>query len=158
MTEYTLDEILKYQNDNVVSSFRDSFDIDEESAKDIFIEMLRFLWFCDLRGSREFATIDHPIVIIDEMWHQFILTTRDYTDFCNRYFGKYIHHGPTTLKEKIGFLQKKKNGSFGEDFLKEKRRKYEYVYDQLGETVFLKWYEHYPTRYSQEIIKSIRKK
>ncbi len=31
---------------------------------------------------------------IDEAWHRFILFTKDYHEFCNRFFGKYIHHGP----------------------------------------------------------------
>jgi len=30
----------------------------------------------------------------DEFWHTFLMHTKDYQDFCNRHFGKFIHHIP----------------------------------------------------------------
>ncbi len=35
-----------------------------------------------------------PSLIVDYAWHEFILCTKAYTDFCQAYFGKYIHHHP----------------------------------------------------------------
>jgi hypothetical protein len=32
---------------------------------------------------------------IDEVWHQYILFTRDYMRFCNDFYGSYFHHNPT---------------------------------------------------------------
>ena len=32
---------------------------------------------------------------IDEVWHQFILFTRQYMEFCHRFFGRYIPHNPS---------------------------------------------------------------
>ena len=32
--------------------------------------------------------------IVDEVWHLHILDTLNYTSFCDRYFGSYIHHNP----------------------------------------------------------------
>ena len=32
---------------------------------------------------------------IDDVWHQFILYTREYAQFCQNYFGGYIHHAPS---------------------------------------------------------------
>jgi hypothetical protein len=32
---------------------------------------------------------------VDEAWHQFILFTAQYADFCERFFGRYIHHSPS---------------------------------------------------------------
>src|SRR5690349_14913902 len=102
-----LEKVLEYRNENVISSFLDSFDISEDEALDIFVEMLRFLWFSNISDGKEFVTIDHPLIILDEMWHQFILTTKDYNKFCKEYFGKYIHHSPTTKADKARFLQEK---------------------------------------------------
>ena len=31
---------------------------------------------------------------VDTLWHQFILCTKDYLNFCFKYFGKFIHHTP----------------------------------------------------------------
>lgn len=33
--------------------------------------------------------------VADELWHEFILHTRAYCEFCEKIFGKYIHHNPT---------------------------------------------------------------
>lgn len=32
---------------------------------------------------------------VDEVWHIFILFTKDYADFCDRIFGKFLHHQPS---------------------------------------------------------------
>lgn len=32
---------------------------------------------------------------VDEVWHQFILFTREYSDFCDEYFGGFVHHRPS---------------------------------------------------------------
>jgi hypothetical protein len=32
---------------------------------------------------------------VDEAWHQFILFTAQYAEFCARYFGRYVHHSPS---------------------------------------------------------------
>jgi len=32
--------------------------------------------------------------IVDEVWHTFILFTKEYADFCNKVMGKFIHHEP----------------------------------------------------------------
>jgi hypothetical protein len=36
-----------------------------------------------------------PSEIIDGAWHEFILHTKQYTDYCGEQFGRYIHHLPT---------------------------------------------------------------
>src|SRR3989344_5735287 len=35
---------------------------------------------------------------VDEVWHQFILFTREYHDFCDEVAGDYIHHVPSTRR------------------------------------------------------------
>jgi hypothetical protein len=32
---------------------------------------------------------------VDEVWHQFVLFTSQYVEFCQRYFGEYLHHSPS---------------------------------------------------------------
>jgi len=34
----------------------------------------------------------------DEVWHNFILFTREYIEFCEHIAGRYIHHTPETSK------------------------------------------------------------
>lgn len=36
-----------------------------------------------------------PSRAVDPAWHHFILFTRDYAAYCERYLGRFIHHDPT---------------------------------------------------------------
>jgi len=36
---------------------------------------------------------------VDEAWHQFVLFTKQYTEFCERFFGRYVHHSPSNAPE-----------------------------------------------------------
>jgi len=35
-----------------------------------------------------------PSQVVDELWHEFILFTRDYAQFCQAAFGRFLHHTP----------------------------------------------------------------
>lgn len=35
-----------------------------------------------------------PSHVVDVAWHEFILYTRDYQQFCERGFGRFLHHVP----------------------------------------------------------------
>jgi hypothetical protein len=35
-----------------------------------------------------------PSRIVDELWHEFILHTREYQHFCDKAFGRFMHHRP----------------------------------------------------------------
>src|SRR3954469_14018893 len=38
-----------------------------------------------------------PSRIVDVAWHEMILRTREYHEFCRRAFGEYLHHTPDSL-------------------------------------------------------------
>ena len=42
------------------------------------------------------ALIGMPSKAVDEAWHEMILMTREYTWFCQRAFGRYLHHSPNS--------------------------------------------------------------
>jgi hypothetical protein len=46
----------------------------------------------DLRASM-------PSRVVDEAWHEFITFTRAYAEFCQRAFGRFLHHQPEYLME-----------------------------------------------------------
>jgi hypothetical protein len=50
-------------------------------------------WFiaCLYAGDR---MIGMPSKVVDIAWHEFILRTREYHAFCERAFGRYLHHTP----------------------------------------------------------------
>ena len=37
---------------------------------------------------------------MDEMWHTFVLFTKEYAAYCEEKFGRFVHHVPTTKAEK----------------------------------------------------------
>ena len=39
---------------------------------------------------------------VDEVWHTFILFTKDYTVFCLEVFGFFLHHEPALLSQPLG--------------------------------------------------------
>jgi hypothetical protein len=39
---------------------------------------------------------------VDEVWHTFILFTRDYMSFCDRVYGSYLHHQPSIPSQPLG--------------------------------------------------------
>jgi hypothetical protein len=45
-----------------------------------------------LMSGRKFVAM--PSQAVDELWHEFILYTRDYEQFCKRAFGRFMHHTP----------------------------------------------------------------
>jgi hypothetical protein len=44
-----------------------------------------------------------PSKAVDDAWHEFILMTHDYSQFCSRAFGRYLHHVPDgQMQEPMG--------------------------------------------------------
>lgn len=53
---------------------------------------LRQFFLCHLKSGRRFVSM--PSQIVDDLWHEFILYTRNYQSFCAKAFGSYMHHTP----------------------------------------------------------------
>ena len=53
---------------------------------------LRQFFLAHLKSGRKFVSM--PSQVADDLWHEFILYTRDYEKFCRRAFGKFLHHTP----------------------------------------------------------------
>lgn len=150
----SLDEVLAYENVDVVYRFQKVYGVSTEESSDIFSQVKRWMWLAHTRKIEGIATglsIDPPLVVIDEMWHNFILFTVEYHEFCDKYFGYYIHHGPATEGEDREFYAMKDTTPIGElrkKVMDSKRAQYEYVYDKLGKDIFQKWYVTYPKKYT----------
>lgn len=53
---------------------------------------LRQFFLAYLQSGRQFVAM--PSQAADDLWHEFILYTRYYEDFCKRAFGGMLHHTP----------------------------------------------------------------
>ncbi|MES2823534.1 MAG: hypothetical protein V4732_08030 [Pseudomonadota bacterium] len=153
-----LDMWLEYMNQDVIDSFQRNLDIEDEAAREVFLDMLRFLWISSRYEDFKVNIIDSPLLIIDEMWHNFVLFTKDYREFCDQYLGFFFHHCPTTKKDIDKHAESIRNGGGRNKLIEIKRERYSHIFDLLGEDVFKRWFLHYPNKYSREKILVLRKK
>lgn len=88
-TQLAVAEALSYEHPQVIRKLQDKEGLAEEEAKNLFQDTLRFLYLC---GTGNGGHV--PTARIDLAWHYFVLFTKDYRDFCDRYFGRFIDHQP----------------------------------------------------------------
>lgn len=62
-----------------------------DEGHELFAEILKYLVLCELNRD---VVIGMYSARVDEAWHAFILYTTEYTDFCRRFFGRYVGHAP----------------------------------------------------------------
>lgn len=56
---------------------------------------LRQFFLAHLAAKRQFVSM--PSQVTDDLWHEFILYTRNYEQFCQRAFGRFMHHTPAVV-------------------------------------------------------------
>jgi len=133
----SLDELLGYSHPGVVRRYRKEYGGSWEEAEEVFRETLKWLYLCRRAladGAERFGcTISPELEKIDRMWHTFLLFTMDYAEFCDRYFGTFLHHVPDEAEEEVPVdaeaLRVRLATQFG------------LVYDVLGEATLTAWYD-----------------
>ena len=142
MVVESLSELLQYHNENILNRYEKDYPDNKLKSKEVFNELMKYLWLIQkhkdakkLYPEKEelnFVCAMYPEMSeIDDMWHTFIIFTKDYMSFCERYFNKYIHHIPNTSDQP---LQKEvfKNGL---------ALYLSFIYDNLGEDTVVKWFD-----------------
>ncbi|MEL6536455.1 MAG: hypothetical protein AAFQ98_13645 [Bacteroidota bacterium] len=150
-----LEEMLAFDNEDMISRFTDMFEMDEAEARDILQETIKFLYIAQVPGT----FIPDDLLILDEMWHNMILFTPQYHEFSQKHFQNYFHHIPAVKKEKEERkLAVEADPEKAKEVYLEKLKVLMHVaYDNLGEATVRKWFEEYPVKYSKERIKALRK-
>ena len=64
----------------------------DDAQWDLVLEGLRD-WFAINQSARG-ARLPMPSQAVDEAWHEFILFTHHYADFCDEVLGRFLHHVP----------------------------------------------------------------
>ncbi|OGT42353.1 MAG: hypothetical protein A3F13_07160 [Gammaproteobacteria bacterium RIFCSPHIGHO2_12_FULL_40_19] len=141
-----LQRLLNYKNNKVISQYRNEYPDSTMSADEAFAELMKYIWLCrkHVLEKKQFPTNDtlkFNCVIhvemeeIDNMWHTFLLFTRDYQSFCNDYLnGIFFHHDPLPVKQ--GKVSKKTYENELNNYLS-------YIYENLGEATLVKWFKEY---------------
>jgi hypothetical protein len=140
-----LHELLEYKNLPVLKLYAQNYPNNELSGEQAFAEVLKYLWLTrkheiDLLHNADNENFPQACIMlrsmqeIDEMWHEFILFTQDYMDFCSKYFGGYMHHLPNIFD----------NAPQPRDEVERDIEKLlPYVYDNLGEETLRIWFSAY---------------
>lgn len=89
-----INALLSYENDQVIKQYcKDYPAISKKTAQQSFQDLLGWLWIYAYRSQKNIKThLFGPLLKLDNLWHVFILHTREYSKFCETYFFNYIHH------------------------------------------------------------------
>ena len=147
----SLAKALRYQDRNVVDSFVDRYRVSAGEASALFADTRRWLWLNALPDAPRLY-VSSELLVIDEMWHTFVLHTASYTRFCSLTFGFYLHHTPTTRREKLRAAREHEANpaAFARRRRLQSRRQYRFIAEKLGPEVLLRWYADYPVRYGRD--------
>lgn len=144
-----LEQLLQYQNPNILQRYAADFPHNQLSGPQALQELVKFFWLAEKHRREHRAepankalhfqcTIHPEMQEIDDMWHTFLLFTRDYSSFCRSYFGRFIHHVPNVEEKPVPKAQ----------FKREFARFASYVYDHLGEETLIAWFEQNTEKHS----------
>jgi hypothetical protein len=87
-----LEQVMDYPLPPLIERFQQKLGLSQDAAMQLFDDTKRFLYLCGIS--------DKPIApneTLDFGWHQFLLFSEEYADFCQKNFGRFIHHRPTRL-------------------------------------------------------------
>ncbi len=142
MAVQSLAEVFEYKNKQVICRYEKDYPNNKLSGEDAFNELMKFFWLTQQHKDAKkkypennelnFTCALYPEMSeLDDMWHTFLLFTKDYMSFCTNYFDEYIHHTPNTEEEPIE----------KEQFKKELTKYLSFIYDVLGEETVRNWFE-----------------
>jgi hypothetical protein len=148
---------LAYENEEIVESFRANYGVSLDEARELFEDTKQWLWLCGTRPRSMRLTVFGPMKMLDEMWHTFILFTREYTEYCMDNYGFYIHHAPTTRAEVDQHRQRAAANPEATHARTraERREMMLLVHDELGVETLKRWFGDYADRYSEDRLRAL---
>lgn len=87
--ENMLNTVMAYEHPELVERFKRKFELTGADATQLFADTKRYLYLCAVT-NKPLA----PPAVIDHGWHEFLMYTKDYQEFCATHFGKFVHHTP----------------------------------------------------------------
>lgn len=80
----------------VKEKIREKYNFTQQKTNEARLAFLRFI---SLTAYYKGGVV--PIPLADVFWHEFILFTSDYAEFCARHFGRFIHHQPRSAGSQV---------------------------------------------------------
>lgn len=149
-----IDEVLNFNKHDgkIIARFLKEYDIDKNVAIDILEATKTFLWLGDkyYKEQNKNLSIFKENYVIDEMWHNYILFTKEYFEFSKTVFGRYIHHLPN-IDEGEGeeLSEDEKNQKLKDDIT--------FIGGNIGAEKLRIWYLDWPKQYSKNKMHNLKK-
>ena len=67
----------------------------QQKDRQLVAQGLRQFFLAYLQSGCQFVSM--PSQVADDLWHEFILYTRNYAQFCRKAFGRFLHHTPAVV-------------------------------------------------------------
>ena len=83
-------KVMDYKMPHVIARYCKDYKVSNKAAKRYEIELKRYL----ILAADDDEELDMFSAEVDNLWHTFLLFTKEYQEFCNVMFGKFIHHAP----------------------------------------------------------------
>jgi hypothetical protein len=94
--EQQLTEIMNYPiPPDIIKRCQKDFNYTDEDMVILEHELKRYLTLCILKENTDIS-INMYSEDVDNLWHSFILFTKEYAHFCDIYAGHFLHHVPET--------------------------------------------------------------
>ena len=66
-------------------------ELDDEQVKEVALALKDYFKIAKMANQK---LVSMPSQVVDDLWHEFILFTRQYQNFCKEAFSHYLHHTP----------------------------------------------------------------
>ena len=96
--ELDIRSVLGYSNERVLERYAKEHRLPMSEAERHFRELMKFLAIC---AMMPFPCT--PSAKMNEVWHNFLLHTSEYYEFCLAEFGRIIHHSPSPFPENVKY-------------------------------------------------------
>ncbi|NVZ68942.1 hypothetical protein [Pseudomonas costantinii] len=143
---YTLDAALEYENSALVHYFATVESMSLLESAELFVDLKKWLWLCSRLDEHSTTVyLFEEQRLIDSYWHCFLLFTRDYIFFCEKFLGGIVCHLPDVNMQRAarhntpGQLKLEMKGNLGR-----LRHSMEEVGRVLGHATMLRWYRDIP--------------
>jgi len=91
--------------DAIVGRFKKSYPSFKEDEIELVTKALKdYFYICNMANGK---MVSMPSKVVDDLWHQFLLFSIEYNNFCKEAFGRYLHHSPTEVMPNRAMSQSK---------------------------------------------------
>lgn len=87
--------------DRLTAFLVSEYEIDTATAPAVMDQGLAFLYTVGATGKGDVMA---PSRQVDPAWHTFMLHSGEYTEWCDKHFGRYLHHAPNSKTRTVGLM------------------------------------------------------